>query len=113
MRLCEIVGRDGRRRTVDLDDPMNEPLRDGERLHVPTMFADTAGDLFISSPDAADDFTVTDADRRRVIDARNEYIDRLTTAWRGGPSRPLPIADGADPYEAYVHRLQNAWRGER
>ena len=105
MKLCEIVNRDGRRRTIDLDDPMNEPLRDGERLHVPTMFADTAGELL-------DDFTITDADRQRAFDARNEFIERLTAAWQGSQSRSRPITDGSDPYGAYVRHLENAWRGQ-
>jgi hypothetical protein len=180
MRIIEVTGRDGRKRKVDLDDPFHadEVARDGDRFQLPMMLCDTAGGLFFrddagdsdpyaisdadrqrcvdarqemivrvsnawrdaghgppepaanatrnvasydGDPFAATDgrYAISDADRQRVIDARQEFIDRTCNAWQGNQPRVLPLADSPDQdarqaaYDAHVHHLQNAWRGAR
>ena len=108
MRLIEILGRDGRKRIVDLDDPTNAPMQSGNTMRVPMMLCDTAGDMFLR--DEASD-AVTDAEV-----ARREMIDALTGACRHS-SVPRSLHDGEDTaeqaYRDFCDYTRNAWRGAR
>jgi hypothetical protein len=87
--------------------------------HVAVVGQARAGPNFRIGDNAMPDYTVTDEARKRVEDARNEMIDRITNAWKGGPDqRVTPLQDGqqfADEREAahaaMVHHLTNGWRG--
>jgi hypothetical protein len=179
--MIEVTDRTGKRRRVDLDDPLNadKVVRAGERFTLPMMLCDAAGGLFFRDDIGdADPYAVMDADRQRVadarqeaidkkcsawrggdghqppgpvvdatrnvasydgdplapadgryaiddagrqrvLDARQEFIDRTCNAWRGGGNEPLPLADAPDrdarqaAYDAHLHHLQNAWPGGR
>jgi hypothetical protein len=64
--------------------------------------------------------TLTDEQRARVSDARDEYIERTSAAWQKRPAvadtPPQQAAgrttapDREAAYQAYCNRIQNAWR---
>ena len=90
----------------------------GEIMSFPTVFMDAliAQRGYASFADDA----VTDADRKRVEDARAEYIDRVSNRWRNPATvKPIPHQDGgagATP-RGGNHNLRtstdNAWRRAR
>jgi hypothetical protein len=98
MRIIEITDRDGRKRRVDMDDPSNV-IRSGDKITIGMMLRDAAsGALFMrdAAYDPANPYALSDADLKRVDDAREERIRRTSDAWRGEghgePEQPVEAA---------------------
>ena len=76
MRFVEVIGRNGKRRYVDLDDP--EIARDGDRARFPQMMMDAHGSgLFIADSMPENQYTISDEQQRNVDEAYFEYCQRL------------------------------------